>query len=68
MVPVRPVLDCESKARIGCCYDPLERWKYLGVKVFVLQRNEHGHPDAEGFWEQHCEKAATAVGFDFQPD
>ena len=27
----------------------------------------YGHPDAGGFWEQHCEKALRAVGFEQCP-
>ncbi|CAE6936887.1 GIP [Symbiodinium sp. CCMP2592] len=28
----------------------------------------YGHPDAGGFWEQHCEKALRSVGFEQCPD
>ena len=51
---------------------PRERWpeSWEGTEdpVCPLRLALYGHPDAGGFWEKHCEKAVTAVGFDFLPD
>ena len=51
---------------------PRERWpdSWEGTKdpVCPLRLALYGHPDAGGFWEKRCEKAVTAVGFDFLPD
>ena len=42
----------------GKYHDPVVR------RVLAL----YGHPDAGGFWEQHCEKALRSVGFEQCPD
>ena len=48
---------------------PRDRWlperegKYRDP-VVKLVLALYGHPDAGGFWEQHCEKALRAVGFE----
>ena len=51
---------------------PKERWpdSWEGIEdpVCPLRLALYGHPDAGGFWEKHCDKAVTEVGFDFLPD
>ena len=52
---------------------PKERWlpewhgKYHDPVVRLVLAL-YGHPDASGFWEQHCEKALRSVGFEQCPD
>ena len=52
---------------------PKERWlpewhgKYHDPVVRLVLAL-YGHPDAGGFWEQHCEKALRSVGFQQCPD
>ncbi len=45
-----------------------EEWEGETDPVCPLRLALYGHPDAGGFWEKHCEKAVTEVGFDFLPD
>ena len=41
-----------------------ESWKNkFRDPVCPLRLALYGHPDAGGFWEQHCDKALRAVGF-----
>ena len=53
---------------------PRERWPQKWVDegiedpVCPLRLALYGHPDAGGFWERHCEKAVSEVGFTFLPD
>ena len=53
---------------------PRERWPQKWVDegiedpVCPLRLALYGHPDARGFWERHCEKAVSEVGFTFLPD
>ena len=53
---------------------PRERWPQswedegLVGPVCPLRLALYGHPDAGGFWERHCEKAVSEVGFTFLPD
>ena len=53
---------------------PRERWPQSWVDeglvdpVCPLRLALYGHPDAGGFWERHCEKAVSEVGFTFLPD
>ena len=47
---------------------PKDRWppewhgKYVDPVVRLVLAL-YGHPDAGGFWEQHCERALKSVGY-----
>ena len=45
-----------------------DEWEGIDDPVVPLRLALYGHPDAGGFWEKHCEKAVTEVGFEFLSD
>jgi len=52
---------------------PRERWPQQWASTFrdpvvPLRLALHGHPDAGGYWEKHCERHELSVGFTQVPD
>jgi hypothetical protein len=40
-----------------------ESWRHVCRPVCPLERALYGHPDAGGYWEQHCDTNLRDVGF-----
>jgi hypothetical protein len=41
-----------------------ESWKHMGRLVCPMEKAFYGHPDAGGYWEQHCDRLLQDCGFD----
>jgi hypothetical protein len=40
-----------------------ESWRHMRRPVCPLEKALHGHPDAGGYWEQHCDSHLKDCGF-----